>query len=116
MARGHVQRTVRTHVFNEDPEHQLPLHHDVKVALPFETDAQVLAAWVYIMAHGRADSFRYDPEVEGEDTDRAWMHQYLMNRWAGTPQPAFGADQIRRAIPRTWGAEMSYDIRELLGI
>ncbi|QOT19716.1 hypothetical protein [Paenarthrobacter sp. YJN-5] len=89
---------------------------DTNVALPFDTDAQVLAAWDYIMANGRADSFRYDPEVEGEDPDRAWMDQFLTNRWAGNPQPAFDADQVRRTIPKIWGAEMNYDIRELLGV
>jgi len=47
--------------------------NEIDVALPFDSDAQVLAAWDYIMANRRADSFRYDPEVEGEDPDRAWM-------------------------------------------
>ena len=89
---------------------------EINVAVPFETDAQVLAAWDYITANSRADSFRYDPEVEGEDPDRAWMGQYLMNCWAGTPQPAFDADQVRRAIDKVWGAELDYDVRELIGV
>lgn len=88
--------------------------NEIDVALPFESDAQVLDAWDYIMVNGRAGDFRYDPEVEGYDPDRAWMHQYFMNRWNKTPQPAFDADQVRRAIPKIWGAEMNYDIRELL--
>lgn len=87
---------------------------DVNVALPFETDAQVLAAWDYIMANGRADSFRYDPEVEGEDPDRAWMDQYMDSYRSGAVKHAFDADQVRRAIRKIWGAEMNYDIRELL--
>lgn len=90
--------------------------NQISVAVPFDSDAQVLAAWDHIMANGWADSFRYDPEVEGYDPDRAWMHQYFMNRWNKTPQPAFDADQVRRVIPKIWGAEMNYDIRELLSL
>ncbi|QOD05944.1 hypothetical protein [Pseudarthrobacter sp. BIM B-2242] len=90
--------------------------NEIDVALPFDSDAQVLAAWDYLMANRRADSFRYDPEVEGEDPDRAWMGQYLQNHRSGIPQPVPDADQVRRAIPKIWGAEMNYDVRELLGI
>lgn len=87
---------------------------DINVALPFETDAQVLAAWDYIMANGRADSFRYDPEVEGEDPDRAWMDQYMDSYRANPTLRTLDANQVRRAIRKIWGAEMNYDIRELL--
>jgi hypothetical protein len=89
---------------------------DIDIALPFETDAQVLAAWRYIAENRRADSFRYDPEVDGEDPDRAWMGQYLNNHRAGTEQPVPDAGQVRRAISKVWGAEMNFDIRELLGV
>lgn len=90
--------------------------NEIDVALPFETDAQVLAAWAYLMESRRADSFRYDPEVEGEDADRAWMELFLTNHHAGIPQTEPEADQVRRAIPKIWGAEMNYDIRELIGM
>lgn len=90
--------------------------NEIDVALPFDSDAQVLAAWDYLMASRRADSFRYDPEVEGEDADRAWMGQYLSNYRSGIAQAVPEADQVRRAIPKIWGAEMNYDIRELLDI
>lgn len=90
--------------------------NEIDVALPFDSDTQVVAAWDYIITSGRASDFRYDPEVEGEDPDRAWMGQYLRNHRAGIPQPAPEADQVRRAIPKIWGAEMNYDIRNLLGV
>lgn len=90
--------------------------NEIDVALPFETDVQVLAAWYYIIGEDRAADFRYDPEVEGEDPARAWMGQYLRNHRAGTPQPVPDADQVRRAIPKIWGAEMNYDIRELVSL
>jgi hypothetical protein len=89
---------------------------DIDIALPFETDVQVVAAWYYIVENRRADSFRYDPEVDGEDADRAWMDQYLTNHRSGTEQPVPDPDQIRRSIDKIWGAEMNYDVRELLGV
>jgi hypothetical protein len=70
--------------------------NEIDVAVPFESDAQVLAAWYYIMDNRRADDFRYDPDVEGQDPDRAWMDQYLHNHRAGTPHPVADADQVRR--------------------
>lgn len=90
--------------------------NEIDVALPFESDAQVLAAWYYIMENRRADDFRYDPEVDGEDADRAWMDQFLRNHRAGTPQSVPDANQVRRAISKLWGAEMNYDIRKLIGV
>lgn len=89
---------------------------DIDVALPFETDTQVVATWLYLVDHGRSDSFRYDPEVDGEDADRAWMAQYLANHRAGTAQPAPAAEQVRRAIAKIWQAEMNFDVRELIGV
>lgn len=35
------------------------------------------------------------------------MDQYLRNHRAGTPRPVADADQVRRAIPKIWGAEMT---------
>ena len=90
--------------------------NEIDVALPFETDAQVLNAWDYLIANRRADDFRYDPEVDEEDADRAWMGQYMANHRAGTVQPVPAADQVRRSIAKLWGAEMNYDIRELLDV
>ncbi|MET1154196.1 hypothetical protein [Arthrobacter sp.] len=89
---------------------------DIDVALPFDTDAQMLASWDYIVTNRRADSFRYDPGVDGDDPDRAWMSQYLANHRAGTDQPMPDPDQVRRSIAKLWGAEMNYDFRELIGV
>lgn len=88
--------------------------NEIDVALPFETDSDVLAAWDHVITNRRADSFSYRPNSEGEDPDRAWMGQYLSNYRTGTPQPAPSPDQVRRAVPKIWGAEMNYDIRELV--
>jgi hypothetical protein len=88
--------------------------NEIDVALPFEGDAHVLAAWEYIMDNRRADDFSYRPSSEGEDPDRAWMDQYLSNRRAGTPQPFPNADQVRRIVPKIWQAEMNHDIRDLV--
>ena len=90
--------------------------NEIDVALPFDSDAQVLAVWDYIMANRRADSFRCDPEVEGEDPDRAWMGQYLANYRAGTPQSVRWRRSGPPCHPENLGCRDEYDIRELLGI
>lgn len=89
---------------------------DTDIALPFETDVQVVASWLYLVENRRTDSFRYDPEVDGEDADRAWMGRYLDNHRAGIDQPVPDAAQVRRAIDKIWGAEMHCDVRELIGV
>lgn len=89
----------------------------VEIALPFETDVQVGRAWEYLVSKGHLGDFTYRPETEGEDKDRALIADYLRRRrngecMDGGPE----ADEIRRAIPKIWGAELNYDIRELLGV
>lgn len=90
--------------------------NEIDVALPFETDEQVVTAWDYIVANRRADSFDYRPVSEGEDGDRAYLYAFFKFHRAGEPLPAPTADQIRRFVPKIWQAEMSYDIRELLDV
>ena len=88
--------------------------NEIDVALPFETDPQVVAAWDYIIANRRADSFDYRPASEGEDPDRAYMDQYQRSHRSSNPQPAPSPDQVRRIIPKIWQSEMNHDIRELV--
>lgn len=88
--------------------------NEINVALPFETDAHVLAAWDHIITNRRADSFSYRPHSEGEDPDRAFMDEYLRNHRSGTPQPAPSPSQVRRTVPKIWQEEMNYDIRSLV--
>jgi hypothetical protein len=90
--------------------------NEIDIALPFETDDQVVAAWGYIVANRRADSFDYRPMSEGEDGDRAYLYAYFKYLRAGEPLPAPTADQIRRFLPKIWQAEMNYDLRELLDL
>lgn len=90
--------------------------NETNVALPFETDEQVEAAWAYLIEHRRFFDFSYRPASEGEDGDRAYLHAYLKFLRAGEPLPAPTAEQARRLIPKIWQAEMSYDIRELLDL
>lgn len=87
--------------------------NEIDVALPFETDAHVLAAWDYIIANRRVEDFSYRPDSEGEDQDRAYIDQYLQRHRSGTPQARPDADHIRRLIPKIWQAEMNFDIRQL---
>jgi hypothetical protein len=88
----------------------------VEIALPFETDAHVSRAWEYLVAGRHLGDFSYRPGSDGEDEDRAFIASYLRRRHEGEclepPEP----DQIRRAIPKIWGAELNYDIRELIGV
>lgn len=88
----------------------------VAVALPFETDGQVEAAWAYLVEHRSFFDFSYRPMEEGEDGDRAYLHAWLKYLRKGEPLPAPNARQIRALIPKIWQAEMNYDIRELLGV
>jgi hypothetical protein len=90
--------------------------NETNVALPFETDEQVEAAWAYMVEHGSFFSFDYRPDSEGEDGDRAYLHAYLKFLRSGEPLRAPNAAQIRRIIPKIWQAEMNYDIRELLDL
>ncbi|GAA4033545.1 hypothetical protein GCM10023063_16550 [Arthrobacter methylotrophus] len=88
----------------------------VEVALPFDTDEQVSRAFEYLVSRALTE-FRYDPEVDGEDADRALIADYLRRRNKGEcmddgPEAA----DIRRFIPKIWGAELDYDIRELLDV
>ncbi|HEX9087755.1 MAG TPA: hypothetical protein VF867_09535 [Arthrobacter sp.] len=87
------------------------------VALPFETDRQVCRAWEYLVSRGHLDDFSYRPASEGEDEDRAFIADFLRRRAAGECQDGGPeADEIRRLISKLWGAELNYDIRELLGV
>jgi hypothetical protein len=88
----------------------------VEIALPFETDVQVRHAWEYLVAGRHIGDFSYRPESEGEDEDRSFIASYLRRRQEGECMEPPEADQIRRAIPKIWGAELNYDIRELLGV
>ncbi|WP_422759124.1 hypothetical protein [Paenarthrobacter sp. C1] len=89
----------------------------VEIALPFDTDLQVLRAFEYLVSRGHLADFRYDPDVDGEDTDRALISDYLRRRNSGECMDGGpGAEDIRRFIPKLWGAELNYDIRELLGV
>ena len=89
----------------------------VEIALPFETDEQVIAAWNYIfVANRRMLDFSYRPGSEGEDEDRAFIDAFLSSQRSDSPVPSPGAATIRRLIPKIWGAELNYDIRELLGV
>lgn len=85
-----------------------------EVALPFETDQQVLAAWEYLVAGRHLADFSYRPSSEGEDKDRAYIESYLLARRRGECVESPDADQLRQMIPKIWGAELNFDIRELL--
>jgi hypothetical protein len=87
----------------------------VEIALPFETDVQVGRAWEYLVSGGHLGDFSYRPESEGEDEDRA-IASYLRRRAAGECMEGPESDEIRRIIPKIWQAELSYDIRELIGV
>lgn len=89
----------------------------VEIALPFETDRDVIRAFEYLASRGHLTEFRYDPEVDGEDADRALFADYLRRRNSGQCMDGGPeADDIRRFIPKLWGAELNYDIRELIGV
>lgn len=89
----------------------------IDVALPFETDRDVLRAFEYLVSRRHLTEFRYDPEVDGEDADRALFADYLRRRRNGEcMDDGPEADDIRRFIPKLWGAELNYDIRELIGV
>lgn len=90
--------------------------NEIDVALPFETDAHVTAAWEYLAANRHRWDFSFRPESEGEDEDRAFIESYLRRRHEGECMESPEADQIRRIIPKIWQAELSYDIRELVGV
>ncbi|MBT2549742.1 hypothetical protein [Arthrobacter sp. ISL-65] len=87
-----------------------------EIALPFETDEQVSAAWDYLVENRSFFDFSYRPECDGEDGDRAYLYAYLKYLRAGEPLPTPTADQIRRLIPKIWQSEMSYDFRELAAL
>jgi hypothetical protein len=87
-----------------------------EVALPFETDRQVRAAWEYLVAGLHLADFSYRPESEGEDQERANIASYLLSRHRGDCVESPEADQIRRMIPKIWGAELDFDVRELLNV
>lgn len=89
---------------------------DVEVALAFDTDEQVEAAWAYLVERKSFFDFSYRPVEEGEDGDRAFLHAWLKYFRKGQPLPAPTAEQVRHLIPKIWQAEMSYDIRELLDL
>jgi hypothetical protein len=89
----------------------------IEIALPFETDRQVYRAFEYLASRGHLSEFRYDPDVDGEDADRALFADYLRRRNAGECMDGGPeAEEIRRFIPKIWGAELDYDIRELIGV
>lgn len=89
----------------------------VEIALPFETDKQVVRALEYLVSTGHLGDFSYRPESDGEDEDRALLASYLRRRRAGECMDGGPeADEIRRVIPKIWGAELNYDIRELIGV
>ncbi|WP_230854494.1 hypothetical protein [Arthrobacter terrae] len=88
----------------------------VEIALPFETDEQVGRAWEYLVACRHLADFSYRPDSEGEDEDRAFIASYLRRRHGGECMEGPESDEIRRIIPKIWQAELSFDIRELIGV
>lgn len=87
------------------------------IALPFETDEQVIAAWNHIFVENRRMlDFSYRPAAEGENVDRAFIAAFLHSQHSGTAMPTPDTATIRRLISKLWGADLSYDIRELLGV
>jgi hypothetical protein len=86
------------------------------IALPFDTDEQVVAAWDHIfVGNRRMLDFSYRPAAEGEDVDRAFIDAFLNSLRTDNPMPSPDAATIRRLIRKMWGAELNYDIRELIG-
>ncbi|WP_043795088.1 hypothetical protein [Pseudarthrobacter chlorophenolicus] len=89
----------------------------VEVALPFDTDRQVLRAFEYLVSRQHLSDFRYDPDVDGEDADRELIADYLRRRNSGECMDGGPeADDIRRFIPKLWGAELNCDVRELIAV
>ena len=87
----------------------------VEIALPFETDEQVIAAWNYIFVDNhRMLDFSYRPDSEGINEDRAFIEGFLEGQRGGNAMPVPAADKVRSLISKLWGADLSCDIRELV--
>lgn len=55
----------------------------VQIAVPFETDRDVLRASEHLVSRGPLTEFRYDPDVDGEHAGRALSAAYLRRRKRG---------------------------------
>lgn len=87
-----------------------------EIALPFETDDHVLAAWSYLINNPSILDFSYRPHSEGEDGDRALMEAQFTAALRREPVDVLPAETIRRILPKIYQAELAYDIRELVGV
>lgn len=89
--------------------------NETAIALPFETDEQVVAAWRHVVTN-RLLNFSYRPETEGHDHVRSLIERYLKtfahDGVVVEPLP----NTVRRFFTKIYGAELSFDICELVGL
>lgn len=84
------------------------------VALPFTTDAEIVAAWKWLVGDGRLRDFSYRPSSEGEDPWRSRVESYLAAP-AGQ-RPGLDAATVKAMLGSLFGADLYFNIRDVISV
>lgn len=88
------------------------LSNEANVALPFTTEAEIVAAWNWLLAGNRLSGFSYRPDSEGVDTARMVVKLYLTR--PALELPPLDAAHIEALLGSLYGADLNFAIRTLI--
>ncbi|WP_155853030.1 hypothetical protein [Arthrobacter sp. H14] len=86
------------------------------IALPFETDEEVVAAWGWLLSNKYLDNFSYRPRAEGVDLGRAFTEAQLVSHQNsnGSPLPPVDARHVRAIIGHLYQDDLHHSVREVI--
>lgn len=88
------------------------LHGETDVALPFTTEAEIVAAWNWLLAGSRLSGFSYRPQSEGVNTARMMVDLYLTR--PALELPPLDAAHIETLLGSLYGADLNFQIRPVV--
>lgn len=88
------------------------LNNETNVALPFTTEAEIVAAWNWLLASDRLSGFSYRPDSEGVDTARMVVKLYLTR--PALELPPLDAAHIETLLGSLYGADLNFRIRPVV--
>lgn len=88
------------------------LTHESDIALPFTTEAEVVAAWNWLVASDRLSGFSYRPDSEGVNTARMMVNLYLTT--PALSLPPLDAAHIEALLGSLFGADLDFRIRPVI--
>lgn len=88
------------------------LNNETNVALPFTTEAEIVAAWNWLLASDRLSGFSYRPGSEGVNPARMVINLYLTRQ--ALELPPLDAAHIETLLGSLYGADLNFRIRPVI--